>query len=302
MKQKQINKVVHDRYEKTEALAAKVFSGLGAEDIHAFRVEVKRLRAFLRVARSARDGKLKAGLPARLQAFYQATGVIRNLQLQRTGLARLAKEQGAVLPELFTDLLDQRLRASREEVRKILKKGKLAKKGGRRLIAGLPAEIGSTQRKAFVVIELRSLDPTHRPMLPEEDYLHAFRKSLKDLLYTWHWVKKEADGILPPHLAGKDQIRSVAALIGDFCDLRVLLDFQRQCQFSQEAIGPQEKNFLQRMERQWGKEKEALRLKIYRAIGQTPPLNPGEDYTARTLSDRDRSCRYPETEENSPLR
>jgi CHAD domain-containing protein len=82
MVSQKIHLAIQRHYRRVKTLGKTVAETWAEEDIHQFRVEVKKLRAFLRLAGSTHTG-IKPRLPRRLHTFYSMVGIVRCLQLQR---------------------------------------------------------------------------------------------------------------------------------------------------------------------------------------------------------------------------
>ena len=77
MKKRKTAPVIKHRFNKINKALAKITVDFGSKDIHDFRVEFKKMRAFLRLAASDQ------ATGGRLHHFFQIAGFIRNLQLQQ---------------------------------------------------------------------------------------------------------------------------------------------------------------------------------------------------------------------------
>jgi hypothetical protein len=100
MTQQETIQGLKSRFERIQASFDSAIAYFDAEDIHAFRVEVKKLQAFLHLAPKG----VKVKLPTRLGQFYRLVGQIRNLQLQQQRIrdAFLHKDG---LPQSYLTLL-----------------------------------------------------------------------------------------------------------------------------------------------------------------------------------------------------
>src|SRR5690348_18289101 len=90
MKQKEIKEVITNHFDVMNSLFHKISHEFNAEDIHHFRVEVKKLRAFLRLLTASEklEGPL---LPENLKSLYRYVGIIRNIQLHRHHLFKIGR-------------------------------------------------------------------------------------------------------------------------------------------------------------------------------------------------------------------
>lgn len=201
-------------------LSRKVAAGFSVEDIHALRVEAKKLRALLRLA-----GPDDRHFPKGFRRVYKACGEMRNLQLLRIRLAAFRADDHDGLSRDFFDHLDQQLLVAKQDTRRRLEAGGGLKKLSCRSISGLPLRLTAKQQAHFVDTRIRLSHPDTRDVVVQ---LHALRKSLKDLLYVWPYLDNSARKRAARHFGRHPAIKEHARLLGDFLDaafqLRLLDD------------------------------------------------------------------------------
>ena len=90
MKGKAIIEIAEERFKTIHKLFHQIIKEFNVDDIHDFRVEVKKLRAFLRLLDSEKEieGPL---IPKLLKTFYGYIGIIRNIQLHKHNLFKYIK-------------------------------------------------------------------------------------------------------------------------------------------------------------------------------------------------------------------
>src|ERR1051326_2620249 len=92
MKHDEMIELAGKNFDEINRLAKKIIHHFNAEDIHDFRVNIKKFRAFLRMASMENDDSGKYKLPKRLKKFYEIAGNIRSLQLQEQHIKKVIKE------------------------------------------------------------------------------------------------------------------------------------------------------------------------------------------------------------------
>jgi CHAD domain-containing protein len=177
MTQRETIQALKSRFEKIQASFDSAIAYLDAEDIHAFRVDVKKLRAFLRLA----PGKVKVKLPKRLHQFYRLVGLIRNLQLQELRI-RDAFPLKSALPQSYLNLLAIETAAAIRRARKFAA-GKLPMPAIERELflifsGGLTKD--TLQRFTRDTVDRLENHGNNRRLI-DDDSLHSLRKCLKDL-------------------------------------------------------------------------------------------------------------------------
>jgi CHAD domain-containing protein len=293
MRQKRIADVIRRHYKNLTSISHVLSGKFAGEDVHAFRVEVKELRAMLKLAGSCRRGRGKPGrpgtvklimLPDRLHSFYGMTGIIRNLQLQRRSLSDFANKGPQELPASCGAVLDGRIATAISLAQLCLDQKQPFEKVDQ-LLEVLPERITAAAGRKFVRREMKSflsLPDDHLSAAnvnrafaraADEERLHLFRKSLKDLLYAWPYLSKGArEEIRPMGFSSKKAVKLLAELLGDFRDTCLRLQLLQDNDFLF-GSGPQSRDFLQAAGRSWIAEKELLLKKI---IGCRISLRPCE--------------------------
>lgn len=243
---------------RLNVLARNIAAHFDEEDIHAFRILVKKLRAFIRLISPATEQRR---LPGRLRAFYHAVGTIRNLQLQHDSLQKVTDDGHKRSIEPLLQRLDEDLATAKKSIPPLLLRGKhpfgnLAAK----LTAGLPARLGQEHRHRFLMSHLRFIDPATFPQLPDDERLHTLRKSIKDLLYTWPQLGNHDRKLAAAPIGGYKAMKKAGRLLGDYLDLRLKL---RLLIGHDAAIH----GFFAHLRDNWAEEKTNLRRQIDQSLG-----------------------------------
>src|SRR6185312_1729733 len=184
--------------------------GIEAEDIHRFRVEIKKLRAFLRLVKPGQ----RHVLPTHLREYYRSLGAIRNLQLQELRLLDAATDDLRRLP-VYSGLLRSQLSVALRQANG-LASDVLLPHAQSRALEDLPAELGTETIRDFLWKASTGIQSLMAPdaMLTDRN-MHELRKILKDLNYNQKYVAHESAHILPPALtAGKEKIEPLLVLLG----------------------------------------------------------------------------------------
>lgn len=218
MDRRNLEKVVHQFCKRLEDAQARITAGFGVEDIHQFRVDVKKLRAYLRLV-ATQGAPLGDIFPSSLKDFYRHLGQIRTIQLTREKLKKLEHDT-SVLEVMITRLADEEetLRHTNPELS--LK----VQLPGYELIwtSWLPDYLSDKKINRFVNYKLASIRLCLLDIYTE-DNLHQVRKELKDLLYV-EKIFRNAWGIPFPVNWPVDQesMARIADSLGQYNDYRTL--------------------------------------------------------------------------------
>ncbi len=215
-------KVVIRHLKKLDRLYETVLRDFKEDDVHRFRVRVKRFRAFLRLLKHAvaRPGKLK--LPQKIRDLYHFTGSVRNLQLQRQRLPYVTTP-GEAWPGTYLKWLEMEEHHWKQRAEGLAGGAAVLNKC-KRYKHGLPQKLKRKQRKNFLWEKAGAL---HHIVLLEQWQdrdLHQLRKILKDILYTWDYVAAYMVFFVPASWSSRSQIEAFTEELGTFQDLCITLD------------------------------------------------------------------------------
>lgn len=245
----------------------------GMEDIHHFRVEVKKTRAFLRMLSSNDDtGKIK--IPGPLKEAYRKAGKMRDIQLHREDI-RNEKKAGIQPGGAYLQQLDNKLEAARKELKSLrprilpLSRQKIEKK-----LQGLPSpDIESFTKEKLVAVARIAPAKT----IGNEE-LHLTRKNLKDIIYLSKTF--ETDLAVPFPYSGwsrntEKYINALAADLGKLQDSFTALAHLGDPHF---PAGAEEKKWLNANRRKHRmiirKIKQQLKNKYFKNPYPLPGTNP----------------------------
>ncbi len=222
MSRKHVKTEIEKKCKEIKKLSTKVVNGFEKEDIHAFRVTVKKLRALLRMLNENKDQK-ELKIPGGLKAFYNCVGMIRNVQLFIHTIKNEKKE------EALSSLI-QRLEAQKDaykimarqltEQTQVLKKKKLLKK----------INTGISKRTVHRFIK-RKQEALHKLISAgnTEVNMHAIRKILKDILYNWKFIQRFGRSEIIVALQFEQHIQKITSQLGDIQDVvtfREILNYE----------------------------------------------------------------------------
>jgi CHAD domain-containing protein len=251
--------VIRSQTRKLGLLSKKLAAGFAVDDIHRFRVEVKRLRAFIRLI-----GPGDRKLPKKLRRFYDAVGVVRNLQLLRQSLASFRSHRHSGLPQAIFQILDERIAAARKEAEAILDDKIAYRKVAKRLCSGLPFRLTRSQRYQFILAKFQLPNPASAH-LPGDEGLHLLRKSLKDLLYAWPYLGNHARKQTACWFGGRMVMEKIAQAIGDYLDAQVRLRLLESPDIFPAGI---DAALLREIRQEWRSEKDRLYSRVEKTLGK----------------------------------
>lgn len=193
--------------------------GMGEESVHAFRVEVKKLRVFLRVMRvnASKPDKLK--FPGKFKKMYSLTGRIRDRQLhmKRLNESNCIKEADRLKKEIKKLAGNKKIFLNKQQIKKIDKKMQKV----------LPLKTDP----AFFTAFLHDRFDAIRKIIDKGSYsdkeLHEIRKNIKDVVFINRIVREKLRINLVGYQDEKLQVKleALAHLLGLFNDANISLGF-----------------------------------------------------------------------------
>lgn len=282
MKRKETVNIIRKRFKKINAAFRALMLHFDAEDIHDFRVEVKKLKAFLRFAGTAgtagtvgtaspgTSGKGPAGLklPKKLRELYRISGTLRNLQLQQQNIRNAWPAGGAESPDHYLYLLITESVCQVTQAKRLVKGKRSFKKEERQIIGQLPLRPGKKIAERFVRAHTSNIRDLLAVSSPTDDSFHTIRKKLKDLQYTGpytggHVTLPESPERRPAGFPLTDkEIVSFTGLLGDLQDLCIGIELLQPA-YTNRVSPEKERMGLVDLRRQWQKEKERKEQEVY---------------------------------------
>lgn len=218
-----IKKVIHNRFSKLEKSYDHLTGNRSFEAIHDFRVEIKKLRALLRLLSTKQVHQIK--IQKDLKEIYAKSGVVRELQL----VVEAKKEKG--LDYFFPGCEESlRMKKAKEQLAGCMHHHQIgrAEEEIMEKIAGKITnfDIQRFFRKKFLKVQ----QLLNRSSLSDEQ-LHEIRKLLKDLLYTAQILENELSICFHDITWNKNRetyFSAITANLGKYHDLVVNHEKEKQ--------------------------------------------------------------------------
>ena len=265
MDKKEITVIIHRHCRRLAQLLNQVFDRGGLADIHDFRVQYKKFRAFLRLL----DFKCKEGQTSRisksLQQAYQLSGSIRDLQLQRQRITRVTRQQPGSA-KAYLDLLKEEILALRPMLSSIIIRNP-ALDTEHHLAAVSWKKYKTKNIELFFAYKWNTLEQIINARNFSEENVHAIRKILKDIFYTEKDHGKGKLSSLPFRLSKRIYMHSLKQLLhelGQFHDKCVALALLRTPSLSK--LDQPTRVLMIAIKADWSKEKAKMKTALLQKI------------------------------------
>ncbi len=211
MKKREIENIIKKSFKKLKKLQQVIVLNFNAEEIHNFRVEVKKLRALLRLLNTKKV--TGTTLPILLKSFYRNVGILRNIQLHEKNLRNEISKEHTNLYAYFI-CLDEEKNILKKEIIEMMK-NKNFSSSENLILKGLPKKLTRSLIKKFnekKIVRLNNM----LTKIKDEKTLHEIRKCLKDLFYNLSYLAN--DKALPKIILKKEKFKDIIDNIGSIID------------------------------------------------------------------------------------
>lgn len=261
---------LHRLRQKTKQLGRQ----FNTEDIHRFRVAVKRTKALMRFAAGERLLKLKKPL----RQCYRLTGELRNWQLHELATRDLCHQLQLTVPANYICRIHRHQKQLLANVRALRRK--LLKNSDSFQVPHLPHHTAEGAIQDYLKKVKRTLAAL-MVQTPGDEALHSIRRQLKDLQYNWRILHKYMLLYLPADLADLDRVEQFTAALGDLHDLVVAQDFFTAA--LQANLPAPEQHVIETLLAHISTEKELLKADIITAL-QAVKLTNAVEFSEPALS------------------
>lgn len=262
MKKEVIVESYKTRFKKLSNFYQKLPGEFDVDDIHHFRVEMKKLRALIRLTNlSAPDHQMK--IPKELKKLYNACGNIRNLQLQQQRIINLASDLLMEAPDLYLQYLRDEEKLGKRKAHEWA--ADISLKQFEKDLVDSSVNLTQEIKKVFVQKNKQRLGILFTLPFYYDEALHEIRKVAKDLMYNYKFADQEINVELPPALASLKNMETLTTSLGDFHDLCVAM-FLLSPMYLNHIPGLMENELLSEFQSQIQLRKEAMKSEIIKSF------------------------------------
>ena len=232
MKANKIINLFNNNLKKTCKHYNNLLEDFEAEEIHDFRLQIKKLRAFIRLVNTEVAKGKNIKFDKGLKTFYHTTGRIRNVQLHKQKIIQWCTTLSYGTPVTYLKLLNEEETREKNTARTEAEEISFAhfKKN---LVGSVPEELTAPCLQYFTILKRNELLALLSLSIYDDETLHNLRKILKDILYNWDYIVPYLTSVLPTYFVQKENIEFLATKLGDFHDLCVSMCFLTPVYFDQ---------------------------------------------------------------------
>jgi len=172
MNKRQLNNIIHSHFIRLKKYSRQISKTGSEQAIHHFRVEVKKLRALLRLLSVNNQNKTQLKLPGSIKKMYRFVGQIRDEQLhqQRLGVNHSINIHRTSL-------------STHEGWKKYILTDEKLNREEAKIVKLLPLQLNEQMLQHFFSIKKKKIYTVILNNAFTDKNLHTIRKALKDLIY-----------------------------------------------------------------------------------------------------------------------
>ena len=257
--------IIRSYFKKLNKNACIIEKDFNEEAIHLFRIDVKRLRAFLRMMRLGAEEPNELKFPREFKKMYSLTGKIRDRQLFLGRLQEKNKTSDNKLNNTISSL-KQELEGLTSKKDQILTKNEFAVIG-EKIKKNIPSKINEEVLENFFFQKLHVISEIIAKAVKKDKDLHNLRKNLKDILYIIGIFGGDVKLPLRFLCWDKAELKNAEELshkLGLFNDTDTALSFLKPADIKKSDTG--EKELLLFLRREFLAEKRKLKKELLNII------------------------------------
>jgi HlyD family secretion protein len=252
MNREQVKHTINSHYRKLKKWSKKMEGNFEVEAIHEFRVEYKKLRAFLRMLSMQLGIAIK--ISKKLEKAYHISGSIRDLQLQQQRIVEATLGEPKK-PLAYLSLLELETTKLKPELAELFL-GNTVSESRKKTDLSVLDDLPINSFKQFAKQKWEAVYAIASSGDFCDDNIHAIRKHLKDLFYNFNkYTELEQDEVPVNIWVGKDEpyFNKLLEDLGIFQDKCTAIALLKS--FWINSLSKYNRNLLERIKREWIKSK-----------------------------------------------
>ncbi|KAA9041105.1 CHAD domain-containing protein [Ginsengibacter hankyongi] len=262
MKNDEIQPVIKQHFKIIDKLFHRIIIDFDVDDILEFRVEIKKLRSFLHLVNMQFTNGYEFRITKKLKTFYGYAGIIRNLQLHLKNIRSFCDEVTVSIPESYLTKIDREIQYWKVNAKSFMNSDNNFYNDEEIMLSELPDKITKSSIKKLLQYTFYELNVLVKHQ-DDDEVLHSIRKFLQDVAYNLPAIHYFSISV-PEALGQEKNILSCIEQLEIFRDKCIDLVLLKT--YYDDSFTVDEKKFLQKIEHQWQKEKQELKIKIYSCL------------------------------------
>jgi len=247
---------IEDRFNKTNHVLHKMTLDCTAEHIHSFRVEIKKLKALIRLFSFGVQDPSTCRFPKPLDTLYKSLGRLREWQIQKQNIAKTAEGMQYAKQLAYMDTINRKTNSCKRRVMEIMGQLPDLKKYTEQIKNNNPETLTRISIQEFIRTKMLAVQNILQSGKYDDASMHDMRKKVKDVQYIISGSEKA--GETNEQTARLKSVQHVSAKLGDYHDLCITLILLKK-EIRKLHKVTDEKKLLRKIKDQWQADKLNLR-------------------------------------------
>ena len=233
------------------------------EDIHDFRITVKKLKAIIRLFNGVSTRASACRFPKSLNKVYKTLGFMRECQIQKQKILKAAKETGSMEPLIYLNKINRKTELFKQKVIRSIQSLPDVNKKRDQIINDCSEEITDASITRYIQTKMNAIQLLllNRPC--DDEHMHEMRKKIKDIQYIFSGVAKNDH--IDVSSSRLRTIQRVSAELGEFHDLCIAIVLLKK-ELKLHDKERDEQKILRKTKVNWLTEKKRLHQQIIESI------------------------------------
>ena len=233
------------------------------DDIHDFRITVKKLKAIIRLFNAVSTRASACRFPKSLNKVYKTLGFMRECQIQKQKILKAANEMGGMEPLIYLKKINRKTELFKQKVIRSIQSLPDVNKKKDQIINDCSEEITGTSITQYIQTKMDAIQLLLRNRQCDDEHMHEMRKKIKDIQYIFSGVAKNDH--IPVSSSQLRTIQRVSAELGEFHDLCVaIVLLKKELKLRDKELD--EQKILRKTKDNWLTEKNELHQHIIESI------------------------------------
>jgi CHAD domain-containing protein len=262
MDRREIVETIDTRFKNLNKIFPGVQEQFDNQTIHHFRLETKKLRAFLRLCAIELNEANELRIPKKLKQFYGYIGIIENLQLQQQKIATIktSDDTNCANNKSYKSFLQLEEHYWKVQAKSLAHINNFNDEKDT-ILNLLPYKISKETLKKFVNKKQQELNEL-LPSFNKDESLHRIRKIINDLIYNWPYIE-----VYAPATMKHENLVALSELLGKFRNVSITLNLLHSTLRDNGKNHPETPG-LEKIEIEWQNEKELIKEQVDTNLSQ----------------------------------
>ncbi|MEO6843824.1 MAG: hypothetical protein ABI184_01555 [Ginsengibacter sp.] len=253
MRKEELDEFIKSSFKKIKEYFHKAIEHFEAEDIRKFRIEIRKLKVFLRLISMESEDGLSCNITRKMRVIYGYLGIIQNFHLQLDEASGYLKKSSKHIPVFYVKTLEKEFKYWKSLSSEYIDPDYDFFNDEYEILATLPGQLTNKSITSFINYTLYEIGEISGRQ--GEEALDNARKFIEDIYYNLP--------VLKPFLTKQQSILFDEKELGEWLSLFINLRVKRKIvvllqTFSTDALEQHEKQLIKQMENEWLREKKEI--------------------------------------------